>query len=170
MLPCYTEYRVAGITLKAPADLSQQTRLVTPRRKEGLCVLGSDREAGRHPVVVVKGALVEGEGGEGNKPALKFDFHLRQCAPLNCTRPLGTDTTRMSWETLADHTAREQSRCQSRSWCPVMPHQIQVSEHWEGCGAAQSVSASAQAASCRWHAKAAMGEHLGELRGSSTAE
>lgn len=165
MLPCYTEYVVAGITLKAPADLSQQTRLVTPCRKEGLCVLGSDGETGRHPVAVVKAALVEGEGGEESKPALKFDFHLRQRAPLNCTRPLRTDTTRTSWETLAGCTARERSRCRSRSWCLVMAHQIQVSERCQGRGAAQSVSASAQAASSGWHAKAAVGEHLSELRG-----
>lgn len=82
MLPCYTEYVVAGITLKALADLSQQTRLVTLCRKEGLCVLGSHREAGRYPVVVVKGAPVEGEAGEGNKAAPKFNFHLRQRAHL----------------------------------------------------------------------------------------
>lgn len=61
-----------------------------------MCVLGSDGEAGRHPVAVVKAAIVEGEGGEENKPALKFDFHLRQRALLNCTRPLRTDTTQMS--------------------------------------------------------------------------
>lgn len=156
MLPCYSEYRVAGITLKAPADLSQQTRLVTPRRKEGLCVLGSGGEAGRHPVVLVKGALVQGEGGEGNKPALKFGFHLRQRAPLNCTRPLRTDTAGASWESLAGCTAREPPRCQSRAWCPVVPHQIQVRERCQGQGAARSASASAQAA---------VGEHLSGLRG-----
>lgn len=109
MLPCYTDCTAAGTTLKAPADLSQQTRLVTLRRKEGLCVLGSDREAGRHPVVVVKGALVEGEGGEGMKPALKFDFHLRQCASLSCTRPLHRDTAGMPWETPADRAARAEA-------------------------------------------------------------
>lgn len=86
--------------------------------------MGSDGEAGRHPVAVVKVAMVEGEGGEENEPVLKVDFHLNQRALLNCTRPLRTDTTQPSQETFADCTTREQSHCWSRSWCLVMPHHI----------------------------------------------
>lgn len=81
------------MALKGPAELSQQTRLVTLCREEGFCLLGSKGEAGRHPVEVMKG-----EGGEENKPSLKFGFHLRQRVLylLNCTRPLCTDTTQTS--------------------------------------------------------------------------
>lgn len=67
-------------------------------------------------------------GREGDQLTLQFDFHLSHRAPLHCTRPLGTDTTRASWETLAGCTAREQPGCRSTGWCLVMPHQIQVSE------------------------------------------
>lgn len=42
-----------------------------------MCVLGSDGEAGRRPVAVVKAAMVEGEGREEDKPVLKVGFHLK---------------------------------------------------------------------------------------------
>lgn len=158
MLPCCTEYTVAGITLKALADLSQQTRLVTPRRKEGSVFWGA---MGSRKTSHCGGERGTGGGRrEGDEPTLQFDFHLSHRAPLHCTRPLGTDTTRAPgrpWQAallVNSLAARAQVGVLS---CHIKSRLVSC----QGWGAAPS----AQAASCRRHAKAAVGEHLSELRG-----